>query len=125
MATSPAPARRVVICGGGVVRACMAYFFSTHPTSPTIPTLIEKSSPACAASGKAAGFLSLDRCGTTPALFALARASFALHRYLAATLDSESAYGFRPIHTLSICLPTHPDPAAAACPPPHPKLLKV
>ncbi|EAZ02818.1 hypothetical protein OsI_24943 [Oryza sativa Indica Group] len=116
MATSPAaaPPRRVVICGGGVVGACTAYFLSTHAASPTVPTLVEKSSPACAASGKAGGFLALDWCDKTPALSALARASFALHRRLAATLDGGSAYGFRPVHTLSICLPTDPDPAAAA-----------
>lgn len=119
MASAPAaPPRRVVVCGGGVVGACTAYFLSTHPVSPTVPTLVEKSSPACAASGKAGGFLALDWSDSTPALSALARASFGLHRRLAATLDGANAYGFRPVHTLSICLPSQP----AEPPSPHPLL---
>ncbi|KAG8100702.1 hypothetical protein GUJ93_ZPchr0013g36955 [Zizania palustris] len=112
-----APPRRVVICGGGVVGACTAYFLSTHASSPTVPTLVEKSSPACAASGKAGGFLALDWCDSTPALSALARASFDLHHRLAASLDGASAYGFRPVHTLSIYLSSEPEPAS-----PHPLL---
>ncbi|TVU35839.1 hypothetical protein EJB05_17746, partial [Eragrostis curvula] len=130
MAAIPAdPPRRVVICGGGVVGACTAYFLSTHAAAPTVPTLFEKCAPACAASGKAGGFLALHWCEFTPPLLALARASFALHRRLAATLDGATAYGFRPLHTLSICAPEtgpgspHPllpswvDPAASAAPP--------
>ncbi|CAM0905394.1 unnamed protein product [Alopecurus aequalis] len=119
MASSPAaPPRRVVVCGGGVVGACTAYFLSTHATSPTVPTLFEKSSPACAASGKAGGFLALDWSDSTPALSALARASFALHGRLSAALHGANAYGFRPVHTLSICLPSQPAETAS----PHPLL---
>ncbi|GJN24534.1 hypothetical protein PR202_gb12279 [Eleusine coracana subsp. coracana] len=133
MAAIPAtPPRRVVICGGGVVGSCTAYFLSTHAAAPTVPTLIEKCAPACGASGKAGGFLALDWCDSTPSLSALARASFALHRRLAASLDGAAAYGYRPVHTLSICVPSdaprpgsppHPllpgwvDPAASAAPP--------
>ncbi|KAK1681706.1 hypothetical protein QYE76_042554 [Lolium multiflorum] len=117
-ASSAAPPRRVVVCGGGVVGACTAYFLSTHAASPTVPTLVEKSSPACAASGKAGGFLALDWSDSTPALSALARASFALHGRLAAALHGASAYGFRPVHTLSICLPSQPTELAS----PHPLL---
>uniref|UniRef100_A0ACD5UPK7 Uncharacterized protein n=1 Tax=Avena sativa TaxID=4498 RepID=A0ACD5UPK7_AVESA len=120
MASSPAPpSRRVVVCGGGVVGACTAYFLSTHAASPTVPTLVEKSAPACAASGKAGGFLALDWSDSTPALSALARASFSLHGRLAAALDGANAYGFRPVNTLSICLPSQP-PAEPASP--HPLL---
>ncbi|KQK20894.1 putative oxidoreductase C1F5.03c [Brachypodium distachyon] len=121
MATAPAaaPPRRVVVCGGGVVGACTAYFLSTHAASPTVPTLIEKSSPACAASGKAGGFLALDWSDSTPSLSALARASFALHGRLAAALDGADAYGFRPVHTLSVSLPSHPISPSS---PPHPLL---
>ncbi|WVZ61918.1 hypothetical protein U9M48_011725 [Paspalum notatum var. saurae] len=114
-----APPRRVVICGGGVVGACTAYFLSTHAACPTVPTLIERCAPACAASGKAGGFLALDWCDSTPALSALARASFALHRRLAAALGGADAYGFRPVHTLSVSLPPRPRPAPAS---PHPLL---
>lgn len=116
---SAAPPRRVVICGGGVVGACTAYFLATHAASPTVPTLVERCAPACAASGKAGGFLALDWCDSTPALSRLARASFALHRRLADALGGADAYGFRPVHTLSILLPPHP---AAASSPPHPLL---
>ncbi|XP_066393359.1 D-amino-acid oxidase [Miscanthus floridulus] len=122
MSAAPAaasPPRRVVICGGGVVGACTAYFLSTHAASPTVPTLVEKCAPACAASGKAGGFLALDWCDSTPALSRLARASFALHRRLADALGGADAYGFRPVHTLSVLLPTHPGPAPAS---PHPRL---
>ncbi|KAJ1287792.1 hypothetical protein BS78_02G037700 [Paspalum vaginatum] len=113
------PPRRVVICGGGVVGACTAYFLSTHAACPTVPTLVERCAPACAASGKAGGFLALDWCDSTPALSALARASFALHRRLAAALGGADAYGFRPVHTLSVSLPPRPGPAPAS---PHPLL---
>lgn len=116
---SAAPPRRVVICGGGVVGACTAYFLATHAASPTVPTLVERCAPACAASGKAGGFLALDWCDSTPTLSRLARASFALHRRLADALGGADAYGFRPVHTLSILLPPHP---AAASSPPHPLL---
>ncbi|TVU41409.1 hypothetical protein EJB05_14924, partial [Eragrostis curvula] len=124
-----APPRRVIICGGGVVGACTAYFLSTHASSPTVPTLFEKCAPACAASGKAGGFLALDWCDSDPSLSALSRASFALHHRLAAALDGAAAYGFRPVHALAVCVPEpgpHPlvpscrgvlDPAAAAASP--------
>lgn len=124
MSAAPAaasPPRRVVICGGGVVGACTAYFLSTHAASPTVPTLVEKCAPACAASGKAGGFLALDWCDSTPALSRLARASFALHRRLADALGGADAYGFRPVHTLSVLLPSDPRPASAS-PSHHPRL---
>ncbi|KAL6858669.1 hypothetical protein ACP4OV_017671 [Aristida adscensionis] len=130
-AATPVPPRRVVICGGGVVGACTAYFLSTHAAAPTVPTLIEKCAPACAASGKAGGFLAddwrgylpADWCGSTPELSALMRASFALHRRLAASLDGATAYGFRPVHALSVAIPSdpgHPAPPDGAASPRHP-----
>ncbi|CAD6226727.1 unnamed protein product [Miscanthus lutarioriparius] len=70
------PPRRVVICGGGVVAACTAYFLSTHAVSPTVPTLIEECAPACAASGKADGFLALDWVSFSFDFFSLAAAPF-------------------------------------------------
>ncbi|KAF8724048.1 hypothetical protein HU200_021058 [Digitaria exilis] len=109
-ASTPAPPRRVIVCGGGVIGACTAYFLSTHGTTPTVPTVLEKCAPACAASGKSGGFLAADWrgylpaswCGSTPSLSALMRVSFALHHRLASTLDGAAAYGFRPIHALSV-----------------------
>jgi glycine/D-amino acid oxidase-like deaminating enzyme len=60
---------RVVICGGGVIGACTAYFLS----SPRIDVIVvERTEVAAAASGKAGGFLALDWCAGSP-LDALAR----------------------------------------------------
>ena len=80
---------RVVICGGGVIGACTAYFLIRRGIDVT---LVERTEVAAAASGKAGGFLALDWCAGTP-LDALARRSFALH----ATLPGEIAgdWGYR------------------------------
>jgi len=80
---------RVVICGGGVIGACTAYFLSRRGVDVTV---VERTEVAAAASGKAGGFLALDWCAGTP-LDALARRSFALH----AALPSEIAgdWGYR------------------------------
>ncbi|CAI0428496.1 unnamed protein product [Linum tenue] len=103
--SSPPPAmdqphsnRRVVVCGGGVIGVCTAYFLAKKGVSVT---LIEKSSIACAASGKAGGFLALDWCDGGP-VGPLARASFNLHRTLAEELDGAQSYGYRPLTTLSV-----------------------
>ena len=71
---------RVLICGGGVIGASIAYFLSCRGVAVTV---IERTGVACAASGKAGGFLARDWCDGTP-LEALARRSFALHARLAA-----------------------------------------
>ena len=80
---------RVVICGGGVIGACTAYFLSRRGIDVTV---VERTEVAAAASGKAGGFLALDWCVGTP-LDALARRSFALH----AALPNEIAgdWGYR------------------------------
>lgn len=90
--------KRVVVCGGGVIGVCTAYFLAK---SGAAVTLVEKSSVACAASGKAGGFLALDWCDGGP-LSSLARASFNLHRSLAQELDGPQSYGYRPLTTLSL-----------------------
>lgn len=92
------PPTRVVVCGGGVIGVCTAYFLSK---SGAAVTLVEKSSVACAASGKAGGFLALDWCDGGP-LSSLARASFNLHRSLAEELDGARSYGYRLLTTLSL-----------------------
>jgi len=70
---------RVVICGGGVIGASIAYFFSCLGVRPIV---VESTGVACAASGKSGGFLALDWCDGTP-LEQLARRSFELHAELA------------------------------------------
>jgi glycine/D-amino acid oxidase-like deaminating enzyme len=75
---------RVVICGGGVIGACTAYFLSRRGIDVTV---VERTGLACAASGKAGGFLALDWCAGSE-LDALARRSFALHASLADELGN-------------------------------------
>src|ERR1700760_4802977 len=79
---------RVVICGGGVIGACTAYFLKRRGIDVIV---VERTGVACAASGKAGGFLALDWCAGSP-LDALARRSFALHAELAAEIDDNWAY---------------------------------
>ncbi|PON67204.1 FAD dependent oxidoreductase [Trema orientale] len=90
--------KRVVVCGGGVIGVCTAYFLAK---SGAAVTLVEKSSVACAASGKSGGFLALDWCDGGP-VASLARASFNLHRSLSEELDGPQSYGYRPLTTLSV-----------------------
>ncbi|KAK6151187.1 hypothetical protein DH2020_016119 [Rehmannia glutinosa] len=94
------PPKRVVVCGGGVIGVCTAYFLSK---SGAAVTLVEKSSIACGASGKAGGFLALDWCDGGP-VSSLARASFDLHRSLAQELNGAELYGYRPVTTLSLSI---------------------
>ena len=76
---------RVLICGGGVIGACTAYFLARRGVDVIV---VERTAVACAASGKAGGFLALDWCAGSP-LDALARRSFALHAELAAQLGND------------------------------------
>ncbi|CAG7878193.1 hypothetical protein BRARA_E03233 [Brassica rapa] len=91
-------AKRVVVCGGGVIGVCTAYFLAKKGVSVT---LVEQSAVACAASGKAGGFLAFDWCDGSP-VGSLARASFDLHRSLSEELNGVESYGYRPLTTLSV-----------------------
>jgi glycine/D-amino acid oxidase-like deaminating enzyme len=86
---------RVVICGGGVIGACTAYFLSQRQVEAVV---VERTGVACAASGKSGGFLALDWCDGTP-LAPLARRSFSLHAELAAALGG---WGYRRLDTLAV-----------------------
>src|SRR5215216_7633160 len=79
---------RVVICGGGVVGACTAYFLSLRGAEVTV---VENTEVAAAASGKAGGFLALDWCAGSP-LDALARRSFGLHAALPDEIAGDWGY---------------------------------
>ena len=79
---------RVLICGGGVIGASIAYFLSCRGVEAVV---VERTGIACAASGKSGGFLALDWCDGTP-LEALARRSFALHASLAESIGGDWGY---------------------------------
>jgi glycine/D-amino acid oxidase-like deaminating enzyme len=79
---------RVVICGGGVIGACTAYFLSRRGIEVVV---VERTEVAAAASGKAGGFLALDWCAGTP-LDELARRSFQLHATLPREIAGDWAY---------------------------------
>ena len=84
---------RVLICGGGVIGASIAYFLSCRGVETIV---IDRAGLACAASGKSGGFLALDWCDGTP-LEPLARRSFALHARLAQEIGTE--WNYRPLAT--------------------------
>ena len=84
---------RVLIVGGGVIGAAIAYFLSRRGAQAVV---IERTEIACAASGKSGGFLALDWCDGTP-LEPLARRSFALHAQLAEEIDED--WGYRRLET--------------------------
>src|SRR5688500_4489368 len=84
---------RVVICGGGVIGACIAYFLSRRGAEPVV---VERTALACAASGKSGGFLALDWCDGTQ-LDKLARRSFALHASLPHEIGGK--WGYRALTT--------------------------
>src|ERR1700761_7015882 len=79
---------RVVICGGGVIGACIAYFVRRRGIDIIV---VERAEVAAAASGKAGGFLARDWCAGT-SLDALARRSFHLHGTLVHELAGDWAY---------------------------------
>ncbi len=79
---------RVVICGGGVIGACTAYFLARRGIDVVV---VERTEVAGAASGKAGGFLALDWCAGNP-LDSLARRSFALHASLASEMGGDWSY---------------------------------
>ena len=88
-------ARRIVICGGGVIGAAIAYYLSRRGARPVV---IERHEIAGAASGKSGGFLALDWCRSSP-LDRLARRSFGLHAELADALGNP--WGYRRLSTYS------------------------
>lgn len=95
---------RVVICGGGVIGACTAYFLRRHGVEVIV---VERTEVAAAASGKAGGFLARDWCAGTP-LDALARRSFALHAQLYGEIAGD--WGYRALTAYSGFVAADGDP---------------
>jgi glycine/D-amino acid oxidase-like deaminating enzyme len=87
---------RVLICGGGVIGACIAYFLSLRGAEALV---VERTGVACAASGKSGGFLALDWCDGSP-LAPLARRSFELHAELGSEFDG--SWGYRRLEALGV-----------------------
>jgi glycine/D-amino acid oxidase-like deaminating enzyme len=83
----------VLICGGGVIGASIAYFLGCRGVKATV---IEGTGVACAASGKSGGFLARDWCDGSP-LAALAHRSFDLHAELAEQIADD--WGYRRLET--------------------------
>src|SRR5438874_13047819 len=79
---------RVVICGGGVIGASVAYFLARRGIEAIV---VEGTGVACAASGKSGGFLARDWCDGSP-LAPLARRSFGLHADLTERIADNWCY---------------------------------
>lgn len=84
---------RVLICGGGVIGAAVAWYLARRGVRPVV---VERTGVACAASGKSGGFLARCWCDGGP-LAALAQRSFDLHAMLPAQIDAD--WGYRPVTT--------------------------
>jgi len=107
---------RIIICGGGVIGASIAYFLSRRGVKPIV---VERIGIACAASGKSGGFLALDWCDGTP-LADLARRSFWLHEELAKSIDRD--WGYRRLATYAGAASAQNGRPRAARPSDHPWL---
>lgn len=86
--------KQILILGGGIIGSTTAYFIATHPSfnpsSGDTLTLLEATSIACAASGKAGGLVAewaRPEC--------LVPLSVKLHRKLAEQFDGETRWGWR------------------------------
>eukprot|EP00808_Paulinella_micropora_P013903 g52621.t1 len=86
--------KRVVILGGGIIGSSVAYYLAMHGVKATV---IERETVACAASGKAGGFLAREwGYGPTKPLH---QKSYDLHKELAKTLKLAT---FRELPTLEV-----------------------
>ena len=106
MTAASHPTRSIVVIGGGIVGASIAYYLSraaatSAARAATKITLVEASSaPAPGASGKAGGFLALDWHGAATA--SLAELSYKLHRELADQDGGHEKWGYRPVETWQV-----------------------
>nr|CAB3264760.1 putative oxidoreductase TDA3 [Phallusia mammillata] len=89
---------KVVVCGGGIIGNCTAYYLLKHNIKCTV---VEQGTVACAASGKAGGFLARDWCKSDGALHEFAKFSFDLHCELAKEFDGKQKYDYRRLEAFS------------------------
>ena len=97
---------KILVLGAGVIGAATAFFLARRGAEVQ---LVERAAPACAASGKAGGFLALDWCDGLPRA-SLSRRGFALHAELAR--EAADAVGHRPVETLLVAPSGGGEPAA-------------
>ncbi|CEM26891.1 unnamed protein product [Vitrella brassicaformis CCMP3155] len=92
---------KVVICGGGIIGCSVAYHLAREHAVKSI--IVERTKPACAASGKAGGFLAKHWNDHSP-VGPLARVSYALHAQLAKQLKEEERADvmYRQVHTIGV-----------------------
>jgi hypothetical protein len=96
--------QRVIICGGGIIGASIAYYLTVHHGITSV-TIIEQTSIACGASGRAGGFLAQSWCDNND-MKLLAQRSFFLHfqlpSMLTSTLGSNVDTGYRGVTTIGL-----------------------
>ncbi|KAI9295198.1 FAD dependent oxidoreductase, partial [Neoconidiobolus thromboides FSU 785] len=90
----------ITIIGGGIIGLTTAYYLIKKAPQTSI-TIIERTSIASCASGKAGGFLALD-WNDHSALGKLTRKSFELHQQLADELNGEKKFGYRRVVTFQL-----------------------
>ncbi|KAI1310116.1 FAD dependent oxidoreductase [Xylaria venustula] len=92
--------RHIVIIGGGIIGATTAYYLTRHPSfNPLIHhiTLVEATSIAAGASGKAGGLL-----GLWAYPMCIVPLSYRLHAELAAEHDGSARWGYRRLECVQI-----------------------
>ncbi len=99
---------KVVICGGGIIGSSIAYHLAQKGVKSTV---VERCEPACAASGKAGGFLARDWCDSYE-LGPLARRGFDLHMKMS-TEEAFKDCEYRRLDTLSLTVKDGKPKAAA------------
>ncbi|KAI9779493.1 MAG: hypothetical protein M1835_004680 [Candelina submexicana] len=96
MATDPTKPRQIIIIGGGIIGCTTAYFLTRHPLyNPSLHkiTLLEATTIAGGASGKAGGLLALWAYPSS-----IVPLSYKLHAELAREHGGEGRWGYRRIH---------------------------